>query len=340
MTARRRIRVEPPANTRGAVAGRLPVNRAALPRPSLCLNVPKTGTQFMNRFLDAADWLHLKRACGLRRLRPPGGAAIRLVRRIKRHGIEFGNLNSRLHHYHAGYSSCPAGLRRHPKLCALRGVQGWYCSFHLYHTLKMKNTLLSRAIRVLAEGGHERDPDVHALLLRHRGAFLERFEGEDATSRSIENVSAAFLVWYMQTLRLPNMVRIWLGAGVRPPPVGFLTFRAIAVLFENPKGVFGLPAEEFEDYFSSGRYRRDLRCDHILRTETLTGDLCAAMKGPLGYAPDIVEHLRSHASRRNASPEAARTRVLRELEADGLLGRIRRRERIYERYLLPLAGRR
>ena len=313
-------------------------DRAALPRPSLFLNVPKTGSQFMNRFLDAADWLHLKRACGLRRLGLPSGASIHIVRRIKRHAIEFGSLNSRLWHEHAGYSSWPAGLRRYPKLCALRGVHDWYCSFHLYHTLKMKSTLLARAIRVLVEGGRERHPEVRALLLRHRRAFLERFEGENATSRSIANLSVAFMVWYMQTLRLEHMFRFWVGAGVRPPPVGFLTFRTITLLFENPRWVFAMPPGEFEDYFASGRYRGDLRCDHILRTEALTDELGAVMKGHLGYAPDIVDYLQAHASRRNVSPEAARTRVLRELETDGLLDRIRKMERIYERYLLPLAG--
>ena len=68
--------------------------RAALPRPSVCLNVPKTGSQFMNRFFDAADWLHLKRACGLRRLEPAWRrSASGWSGGIKRHGIEFGNLN-------------------------------------------------------------------------------------------------------------------------------------------------------------------------------------------------------------------------------------------------------
>ena len=42
-----------------------------MPRPSLCLNIPKTGSSFTSRFFDAADWLELRRRCGLGRLAAP-----------------------------------------------------------------------------------------------------------------------------------------------------------------------------------------------------------------------------------------------------------------------------
>ena len=65
-----------------------------MPRPSLCLNIPKTGSRFTRRFFDAADWLELRRRCGLGRLAAPNRASVEIVKRIKRYGPGWGNLNS------------------------------------------------------------------------------------------------------------------------------------------------------------------------------------------------------------------------------------------------------
>lgn len=310
-----------------------------LPKPSLCLNIPKTGSSFVRWFFDAADWLELKRTGGLRRLRVPKPVAIHAVKAIKRHALAYGSLNSRLRDHHASYSTWPEGIREHPRLCTLRDTGSWYCSFYLYYTLSMTNTLLSRVIRLVVEGrGREPGADLRAVLLRHRREFLERFGREDAGARSIENVSLEFFVWFTQTVRNEYLLKRWVGIDTFPKPMGFLTFRTITLLFDDPARVLNMQAQAFDKYFASGRYRRDLRCDYYLRFDSLTDELCALMTGEFEYAPDIVEFLRTHADRRNVSPGEAKRRVMIALARDGLLGRIRRDEAVYERFLLPLAG--
>ena len=72
---RRRERLRP-----GRVNDRDPM----LPRPSLCLNIPKTGSFWMRHVFDAADWLELKRRCGLGHRTPPRRASLEFVRMAKR----------------------------------------------------------------------------------------------------------------------------------------------------------------------------------------------------------------------------------------------------------------
>ena len=310
-----------------------------LPKTSVCLHIPKTGTRYVAWFFNAADWLELRRACGLRRPVLPRRPGIELAKRIKRHGPAFGNLNCRLANHHAPYSAWPPALRGHLKLCVLRDVRTWYRSFHLYYTGAMTGTLLSRAIRLIVDGhDRERDASFRTLALRHRQAFRERFEGEDATARALENVSAEFLFWFMRAIRTPLLAKRWLGADTVAPGLGFLGLRAVMLLFERPARVLALPAEDLDAYFASGRYRADLRCDAYLRFESLTEALGELMTGALGYDPRIVRRLQRHAPRKNVSPAHRKPRVDRELAENGLLGRIREEERIYERYLLPLAG--
>ena len=179
-----------------------------MPRPSLCLNIPKTGSSFTSRFFDGADWLELRRRCGLGRLAAPNRASVEIVRRIKRYGPGWGNLTCRFWDHHAGYSSLPSDLRRHPKLCTLRDLRGWYCSFYLYYTTAMTDTLLWRAIRLLVGGDATavRDRGAGAILSRHRRAFLERFRKEDAGAGSIGNLSMEFVVWFTGTVRLEVMM--------------------------------------------------------------------------------------------------------------------------------------
>ena len=66
-----------------------------LPRPSICLHIPKTGSTWVDWIFNAADWLSLRRSFHSRRLAMPHRASLELVRRIKRHGPAFGNLNCR-----------------------------------------------------------------------------------------------------------------------------------------------------------------------------------------------------------------------------------------------------
>ena len=240
-----------------------------MPRPSLCLNIPKTGSSFTSRFFDAADWLELRRRCGLGRLAAPNRASVEIVRRIKRYGPGWGNLTCRFWDHHAGYSSLPSDLRRIPKLCTLRDLRGWYCSFYLYYTTAMTDTLLWRAIRLLVGGDATavRDRGAVAILSRHRRAFLERFRKEDAGAGSIGNLSIEFVVWFTGTVRLEVLMHQWVGMDGRPAArTGFLTFRAITILFDDPGKVFRMRADERAAYFASGAYLQDVRCRASRRT--------------------------------------------------------------------------
>ena len=78
-----------------------------LPRPSLSLNIPKTGSSFTSRFFDAADWIQFRRRCGLTRLAVPNRAGIEIVWAIKSHGPAWGNLGGRSGDHHAGYLRDP-----------------------------------------------------------------------------------------------------------------------------------------------------------------------------------------------------------------------------------------
>ncbi len=310
-----------------------------MPRASVCLHLPKTGTTYTDRFFAAADWLQLRRACRLRRLRMPSSLEIGVLGALKRLGLRYGNLSPALRDRHAGYGAWPEALRARPTLCTLREVRSWYASQYLYYTRSMPRSMLVQAIRHLAHGGRRpRDPDLRAVLRRRRHEFLERFRAGRAGPDAAGHVSVEFFVWFNRTVRAECLLRRWTGQDIFPAPAGFLTVRAIGLLFEDPARVFGLPGEAFRAYFASGRYRRDLRCDHFLRFDSLTGDLCALMGGELGYDPDIVAFVQARLGRRNVSPGGRKPGVLAALDAGGLMDGIRRSERIYERYLLPLAG--
>ena len=312
-----------------------------MPGQSLCLNIPKSGSSFTSRFFDGADWLELRRRCGLGRLAVPNWTSIQIVRRIKRYGPGWGNLTCRFRDHHAGYSSLPSDLRRHPKLCALRELRGWYCSYYLYYTRVMTDTLLLRAVRLLVGGDATavRDSSVGAILSRHRQAFLERFRSEDAGAGSIGNLSVEFVVWFTGTVRLEVMMNELVGMDARPAaPTGFLTFRAITILFDDPGKVFRVQADERDEYFASGRYLRDVRCDFFLDFDRLADQLCGVMVDELGYTPEIVAFLKENTGRRNESRADRKPRIMGELDAGGWFAGTIENEAIYENYLLPLAG--
>ena len=111
-----------------------------------------------------------------------------------------------------------------------------------------------------------------------------------------------FLVWFNRTVKGPYMLKRRFGIDTWPAGIGFLTFRTIEMLFDDPARVFGLPENAFRAYFASGRYRADLRADFYLRFDALTEQLCAVMAGALAYHPDILGFLAERIDRRNVSP--------------------------------------
>ena len=310
-----------------------------LPRPSLCLNIPKTGSSYMRHFFDAADWLELKRRCGLGHRAVPLRASLEFVRMAKRYGPAYGNINCRAWDHHAGYSSLPESIRRHPKLCSLRDLASWYCSAFLFYTGAMKNTLLHRAIRLLVDGEEcVRNENTRTLLMRHRTEFRERLEGEAVRPNATEELSVEFFLWFQRTIRTEAVMNRW--AGMAPPrhPLGFLTLRTITILFEDPRRVFSMEADEFHGYFDSGRYLRDIRCEFVLDFDRLSDQLCAVMTDALGYTAEIVHVLRENTGRKNASAQERKPGVMRDLGRSALFARVLEEEAVYERYLLPLAG--
>ena len=311
-----------------------------LPGKSVCLDIPRTGTTWTNRFFNAADWLELKRACGWRQPNTPGRRGMAIANSLKRQGFAFGNLNCLVERKHTGFSALPEAVRNLPKLCTLRDVESWYCSHYLYYTRSMTGTLLERTIRLLVED-RELEPDagLREAAGRYRREFLERFRHERAGADSIGAISVRFLVWFMATVKRDYMLKRLTGLQGMPGRMGFLSFRAIVLLFENPARVLAKPGGELRRYFAEGRHAEDLRCDYFLPFEALADELRAVMIDELGYSPDIVHYLGKRSRRRNASPGACKPRVMRELASDGLIDRIRDDEWIYRHYLLPLAGR-
>ena len=205
----------------------------------------------------------------------------------------------------------------------------------------MTDTLLWRAIRLLVGGDATavRDRGAVAILSRHRRAFLERFRKEDAGAGSIGNLSMEFVVWFTGTVRLEVLMHQWVGMDGRPAArTGFLTFRAITILFDDPGKVFRMRADERAAYFASGAHLQDVRCDFFLDFDRLTDQLSRVMVDELGYTPEIVAFLQRHGGRVNASREDGTRRAMRELDAGDWFARTLEDEAVYETYLLPLAG--
>ena len=311
-----------------------------LPKPSFCLNIPKTGTTFTDFFLNAADWLELKRLCRLNDLTVPHHSTLKILKAIKRYGFPFGNLNCRVWTGHAGYSMLPDDLKAYPKLCALRDIKSWYCSSYLYYTHAMTNNLLSKAIRLLVDNDDNGkwDANTRTLLFRHRQEFVDRFKSEDASTQSLENLSVEFFIWFTQTIRRSVKMKKLVGLDSFPHPMGFLTFRTIVMLFDDPPKIFGLTAAALQEYFASGHYLQDIKCDFFLDFDNLTEQLCAVMIDKLGYPRESVTFLKESVDKRNTSPPSKKGRVMQALAQSSLFADIHKNEAIYERYLLPLAG--
>ncbi len=184
----------------------------------------------------------------------------------------------------------------------------------------MTDTLLSRAIRMLVGGESRavRKRTDREILSRHRREFVARFRNEDASADSLEGLSAEFLVWFTRTVRLEVMMNAWVGIDRMPDwRTGFLTFRAITILFDDPQKVFRMRPEEAGAYFASGRYLQDLRCDLFLDFDCLTDQLCRVMVGEFGYTPEIVAFLKQNFGRLNVSLDHRRAGVMNELDTGG-----------------------
>ena len=142
-----------------------------------------------------------------------------------------------------------------------------------------------------------------------------------------------------RTVRLDSPMNTWVGIDRMPDGrMGLLTFRAIAILFDDPAKVFRMRAVETEGYFASGRYLRDLRCDLFLDFDRLTDPLCRVMIGKFGYTPEIVAFLKENFGRLNVSPDRRRAGVMSELDTGGWFAETIEDEAIYRNYLQPLAG--
>ena len=205
----------------------------------------------------------------------------------------------------------------------------------------MTDTLLSRAIRMLAGGEARAVPRRRdrEILSRHRREFLARLRNEDACADSLEGLSAEFLVWFTRTVRLDSLMNTWVGIDRMPDwRMGLLTFRAITILFDDPAKVFRMGSAETEGYFASGRYLQDLRCDLFLDFDRLTDQLCRVMIGKFGYTPEIVAFLKENFGRLNVSPDHRRAGVMSELDTGGWFAETIEDEAIYRNYLQPLAG--
>ena len=93
-----------------------------------------------------------------------------------------------------------------------------------------------------------------------------------------------FVVWFNRTVRLEVMMKKWVGMdGMPSARTGFLTFRAITVLFDDPGKVLRMRAGERDAYFASGSDLQDLWCDFFLDFDRLTDRLSRVMVDDIGY---------------------------------------------------------
>ena len=131
----------------------------------------------------------------------------------------------------------------------------------------------------------------------------------------------------------------WVGLDRLPDwRMGLLTFRAVAILFDDPARVFRMRGDDAADYFASGRYLADLRCDLFLDFDRLTDQLCRVMVEEFGYTPEIVAFLKENVGRLNVSSDRRRAGVMRELDTGGWFAQTVEDEAVYRNYLAPLAG--
>ena len=326
------------------------MNILKLPSPSISLDIPKMGTYYKESFFLLADQLEWRRRCGLNYLTMPRALDAKITKMLKMRIYSWGNFNFAINH-HKPYSEFPPHLRKYPKFCVLRDTESWIISFYSYcfslmRKLSPENRLLAQAIRLLML--NDRDINMSeegkSHLLKHREAFIDRFKNENIKG-SGENISLGSFLWFANHIR-PNMI---LDGKYRQAPIsgkmGFLTFRAISILFKHPEKVFHMSEKELGEYFASNKYRQDIGCNYFLNfnKNNLADSLCSLMIDELGYNREIVLFTRealekNSAKYRHPSSADEKARAAKMLDEEGLLPEILESEWIYHKYLYPLAA--
>ena len=324
------------------------MNILKLPSPSISLNIPKMGSHYKRSFFLLADQLEWRRRCGLNYLTMPRALDAKITKTLKMRIYRWGNFNFAARR-HIPYSELPPRLRKYPKFCTLRDTESWSISYYSYYFSLLKesspeNRLLAQAIRLLML--NDRDINMSeegkAHLLKHREAFIDRFKNENIEGLG-ENISLGSFLWFANHIR-PNMI---LDGKYRQAPVsgkmGFLTFRAIDILFKHPEKVFHMSEKELGEYFASNKYRQDIGCNYFLNFNKLTDSLCSLMIDELGYNREIVLFTREAleknlAEHRFQSSADKKAQTVKMLDEEGLLPEILESEWIYHKYLYPLAA--
>ncbi len=331
----------PPAETMSRLKSDPPLkndNRVQL-KPSLGLYIPKTGTSFVNHFFECADLLELKRLCGLNHLTIPSITSISIMNRAKKLPFfYYGHLRPKLKTHHVEYSNLPHNLRKYPKICILRDIKDWHASFYSFYLKCCRffpNFLLCKVIRTLIQNDSRKliykNKDVSHVLPEYKEAFIDKFNNEDMTPDSVQNMSPKFSLWFHDTIRMEAMAS-WLGIHSLPKrKIGHLTFKAITFLLDNPQKIFCMDQKEFDDYFASGEYHQDIKCDFFLNFNELREQLCSLMVDELGYDQEIILFLKEHLPRQNFSPSKPHImKFMQEVSEHEL------HDEIYQEYFLPL----
>ena len=323
------------------------MNILKLPSPSISLNIPKMGSHYKRSFFLLADRLEWRRRRGLKYLNMPSALNAKITKTHKRHIRRWGNFNFAVRR-HISYSELPLRLRKYPKFCVLRDTESWIISYYSYYfspirKVSPENVPLAKAIRLLML--NDRDIKMSekgkARLLKHREAFIDRFKNENIEG-SGENVSLGSFLWFANHIR-PNMI---LDGKYRQATasgkMGFLTFRAISILFKHPEKVFHMSEKELGEYFASNKYRQDIGCNYFLNFNKLTDSLCSLMIDELGYNREIVLFTREALEKNSAkyrfqSSADKKAQAVKMLDEEGLLPEILKSEWIYHKYLYPLA---
>ena len=329
------------------------MNILKLPSPSISFNIPKMGSHYKMAFFRLADQLEWRRRCGLNYLTMPKALDAKITKMLKMRICRWGNINFASNrsgfNLHAPYHSLPPHFRKYPKLCTLRDTESWIISqYSYYFSLRTMSSPrrgpLAHAIRLLLlnDRGVNMSEEGKSHLLKHKEAFIDRFKNENIEGLG-ENVSLGSFLWFCNHIR-PSMV---LNGKYRQAPVsgkiGYLTFRAISILFKHPEKVFHMSEKELDEYFASNKYRQDINCNYFLNFNKLTDSLCSLMIDELGYNREIVLFTRealekNPAKHRYQSSADKKAQAVKMLDEEGLLPEILESERFYHKYIYPLAA--
>ena len=346
-----------------------------LPRQSICLNIPKTGTVFTRDFFWVADCLELRRLCGLNYYYPAAAGnavskttrtqapvrpsplsmpppsiktkiskkiATEIYRLTKQRLFPYGSLNFEWHP-HAPYRDIPHRWKKYPKICCLREVTSWYISYYLYCGKSPPSGPPSLPLLVRLLIHNDRKIKLSKYQARaldgYEKEFISKFKNE--STDTLENISLELFFWYVETIRTKYLLLSRFNLDTLPKKIGFLTFRAIMILFNDPKKVFSMNKKEFDEYFESDRYRQDVKCDFFLDFNHLTEQLSSLMINELNYNREIILSLKERFPRQNISPasEKKKAKAMRELMDGDISEKILRHEEIYLKYILPLRNR-